>query len=343
MAEQVQGGEESLYNHGVAWWRGHLIGKGVFGYVYLANMKKPKSRNRIYPPIMAVKLANISVSSSLQEEKEVFNHLYGCQFILECYGEEITTNKDGEIVYNQPFVGVCLWRNPGWSYKEIWSILQGIAYIHRHGYVHCDFKLENVLLVSSESAKFVSKIGDFMLAKKIEKSKKRKLFSYLGEATSYMAPEIVVDHIQKPPSDIWAIGCIVFKTFIGRSVWDIKPNMTIEQLLKKIGDRYELPKIPPKISKDGKDFLKACLVKNLNFRFTTEMLLDHPFVSGLDNAKGNEFGEILDEGHMNSIVTFSDINKEFYALSYYEDQSSSSKEGSSSSLLDEKFGILQDP
>ncbi|KAF2295583.1 hypothetical protein GH714_033236 [Hevea brasiliensis] len=155
--------------------------------------------------------------------------------------------------------------------------------------------------------------------------------------------ETVVDHIQKPLSDIWAIGCIVFKTFIGRSVWDVKPNMTTEQLLKKIGDRYELPKIPPKISKDGKDFLKACLVKNLNFRFTTEMLLDHPFVSGLDNTKGNEFGEILDEGHMNSIVTFSDTNKEFCASSYYEDQSSSSKEGSSSSLLDEKFGILQDP
>ncbi|KAF2295598.1 hypothetical protein GH714_033261 [Hevea brasiliensis] len=184
---------------------------------------------------------------------------------------------------------------------------------------------------------------DFRLAKKIEKSKKRKLFSYLGEATSYMAPETMIDHIQKPLSDIWAIECIVFKTFIERSVWDVKPNMTTEQLLKKIGDRYELPKIRPKILKDGKDFLEACLVKNLNFRFTTEMLLDHPFVSGLDNTKGNEFGEILDEGHMNSIVTFFDTNKEFCASSYYEDQSSSSKEGSSSSLLDEKFGILQDP
>ncbi|KAJ9182499.1 hypothetical protein P3X46_006490 [Hevea brasiliensis] len=171
------------------------------------------------------------------------------------------------------------------------SLLQGIAYIHSHGYGHCDLKPENVLLVPTESVEFAPKVGDFGLTKKIEKNKKRKL---------------LVDHIQEPSSDIWAFGCIVFEMFLGKSVWI---------------DTYELLKIPSEISKDGKDFLKGCLVKKATFRFTAEMLLNHPFVSGLDNIKGSEFGKILDEGWMDSIVTLSDVGNEFGTSSYSEDWS----------------------
>ncbi|EEF49228.1 conserved hypothetical protein [Ricinus communis] len=50
------------------------------------------------------------------------------------------------------------------------------------------------------------------------------------------------------------------------------------------------------MSRDGKDLLKRCLVKKPEFRFTAEMLLDHPFISGLDDTKSTEFGETLDKG-----------------------------------------------
>ncbi|XP_021641828.2 mitogen-activated protein kinase kinase kinase 20-like [Hevea brasiliensis] len=146
------------------------------------------------------------------------------------------------------------------------SLLQGIAYIHSHGYGHCDLKPENVLLVPTESVEFAPK---------------------------------------EPSSDIWAFGCIVFEMFLGKSV----------------SDTYELLKIPSEISKDGKDFLKGCLVKKATFRFTAEMLLNHPFVSGLDNIKGSEFGKILDEGWMDSIVTLSDVGNEFVSLNLPNQQS----------------------
>ncbi|KAF2322384.1 hypothetical protein GH714_013152 [Hevea brasiliensis] len=72
------------------------------------------------------------------------------------------------------------------------------------------------------------------------------------------------------------------------------PSETTEKACVRIADIYELPKIPSWISKDGKDFLKGCLVKNHQFRFTIEMLLIHPFISGIDDTKSSEFGEIVD-------------------------------------------------
>ncbi|KAF2322370.1 hypothetical protein GH714_012984 [Hevea brasiliensis] len=112
--------------------------------------------------------------------------------------------------------------------------------------------------------------------------------------TFYMAPETLVDNIQEFPSNIWAPGCMDFEMFTGKSLWGSNPNETTEKACERIADRYELPKIPSWISKDGKDFLKGCLVKNHQFRFTIEMLLIHPFVSRIDDTESSEFGEIVD-------------------------------------------------
>ncbi|EEF49521.1 conserved hypothetical protein [Ricinus communis] len=62
--------DQMACNNGRTWKREHLLGKGGFGSVYLAKLKRPESKSQIYPSVMAVKSAELSESSSLQQEKE---------------------------------------------------------------------------------------------------------------------------------------------------------------------------------------------------------------------------------------------------------------------------------
>ena len=73
-----RGAEASDFGDGETWVRGPLIGKGGFGSVFLATSKKPNSRFQCFPSVMAVKSAEVSISASLQKEKEVHNNVQGC-------------------------------------------------------------------------------------------------------------------------------------------------------------------------------------------------------------------------------------------------------------------------
>lgn len=290
--------EHSMWKHGGKWWRGPLIGRGSFGSVFLATMKKPKSQFSFLPPVMAVKSAEFSISGSIQKEKQVLDTVQGCPYVIRCFGEEITTNAKGDMVYNlllEYASGGTLAdhiKNSGGRGLEesvirryTKSILEGIHHVHECGFIHCDLKPENILLVpsSTRTSSFVAKIGDFGLAKKGRERKYCRIDPSLRGTCMYMAPETVVDNVQDPSSDIWALGCVVLEMFTGKHPWDRKPDLNDEDILRLISDKFESPTIPTGISKEGKEFLKGCLVRKSMFRLTAEMLLDHPFVAGLDD------------------------------------------------------------
>ncbi|XP_038693694.1 mitogen-activated protein kinase kinase kinase 2-like [Tripterygium wilfordii] len=147
-------------------------------------------------------------------------------------------------------------------------------------------KPDNILLVPSNRncdsvPKFVAKIADFGLAKRGRKSKRTRYDRYLRGTAMYMAPEVVLDHVQEAPADIWALGCLVLEMLTGKSPWDSEFDFAMKGLFRRIGDSGALPQIPAWISDDAREFLNRCFVRNPMFRFTTEMLMDLPFVSGV--------------------------------------------------------------
>ncbi|VVA28442.1 PREDICTED: mitogen-activated kinase [Prunus dulcis] len=273
--EKLDEEKHSMCSHGVHWSRGKLIGKGSYGFVFLATPRKPTkdehSRGMLnLREMMAVKSAKVSASESIKHESDVLLEIKGCPVIIERLGEETTATDKGDMVYN--------------LYTR--SILEGIQHIHKYDYVHCDLKPDNILLVpttttSSGGTSFVAKIADFGLAKKTKVN-----YSRWRGTPRYLSPEAFINNKQDQSSDIWSLGCIVFEMLTGKSPWDLKPGYNPNNLPDVLMfDHLRTCKLPTGISDMARDFLKSCLAMNSRERLTAESLLSHPFVAQPQSSK----------------------------------------------------------
>lgn len=336
------------YGDGIAWIRASMIGRGSSGRVYLATLRNPTSRNTSLPPVMAVKSAEVSSSASIQKEREAYSNLGGSPYIIKCYGEEITTGSNGAMAFNLLLeygsggtLSDRMKQSGGNGLAELEarlhtrSILRGLRHIHGLGYVHCDMKPDNIMLVPNGGAGGLgAKIGDLGLAKRVKQSRKRKLGACWEGTPMYLSPEAVVEHVQEAPSDVWAVGCIVLEMLTGKSPLGGKKEMRAVEILREIGAGHGRIEIPTELSKEARAFLKGCFVKNPNFRLTCEMLLNHSFLEGLEE----DGGDVVDENEIESfgLVSGSDDDDEFSSDSWSDgSETDSFSEGDSTNANDE--------
>ncbi|KAM7520466.1 hypothetical protein LguiB_019428 [Lonicera macranthoides] len=266
------------------WIRGDPIGQGSFATV---NLAIPTSQNPQFSQLMAVKSCSASHSASLMNEKFILDELKDFPQIITCFGDGFSFEK-GEKLYNL----ILEYANGGSISDKLKnrgshrlpeseirrytnSILRGLQCIHQNGFVHCDIKLQNVLLFENGND-YTAKIADFGLAKRA--GVKDSEFELRGTPL-YMSPEMVAGGEQESPADIWALGCVVAEMVTGDPAWRCRKETDICGLLMRIGVGQEVPEIPGKLSEEGKDFLGKCFVKDPRKRWTAEMLLKHPFVA----------------------------------------------------------------
>ncbi|KAI3761470.1 hypothetical protein L1987_51887 [Smallanthus sonchifolius] len=306
---------QKMYGDGVSWFRGAMIGKGSFGRVFVANLKNLKSRYSLYPPIMAVKSADVSASGSIQKEKEVMDNICGCGNIIKCFGEEVTTGESGQMVYNLLLEYgsggnlADLIKNNGKGLPELdvrryaRSILHGLSHIHKRGYVHCDLKPQNVMLVTNYEGDFVAKIGDFGLAKRVKQM--RDSYGCWRGTPMYLSPEVVIDGVQEQPADIWAFGCIVFEMLTGKPLWFLNQDLGIDEILSR------------SVDEEGRSFLKKCLCRKVMCRLSANMLLKHSFLQGLPDDDDDDIDEVDDSHEVFDINTITSSSSS--SLSHDED------------------------
>ncbi|XP_062155850.1 mitogen-activated protein kinase kinase kinase 20-like [Alnus glutinosa] len=272
----------------MAWLRGEPLGHGSFATVYLAM---PGRSSAQAPPLMAVKSSDLCNSASLKSEKRVLDQLSTCPQIIRCLGDDHSV-ENGEELYNVFLEYASSGsladqvKNRGGSLPEsdvrryAQSILLGLREIHAKGFVHCDIKLQNILVFDNGAIK----IADFGLAKKAQqKQSKEENRAEIRGTPLYMAPESVNNNEYEYPADIWALGCAVVEMVTGKPVWSFGSHVNICNLLLRIGVGEEVPQVPKELSFEGKDFLGKCFVKDPRKRWTAEMLLDHPFVAAHDD------------------------------------------------------------
>ncbi|GLU13553.1 hypothetical protein SLE2022_301850 [Rubroshorea leprosula] len=265
------------------WVRGDTIGYGSFGTVNLAIQGKSSVQGS--SALMAVKSAATFDAGSLKNEKAALDQIGSCPEIIRCLGNNYSF-ENGEDLYNvflefasKGSLADQVKRNSGGFgesdvRRHTRSILKGLRHIHAKGFAHCDIKLQNILGFDNGGVK----IADFGLAKKSGEAKK---FEIRGTPL-YMAPESVTESEYGSEADIWALGCAVVEMATGKPAWNLEKQSNIAALMIKIGLGDESPEIPDNFSKEGKDFLGKCFVKDPRNRWTAEMLLDHPFVAGDD-------------------------------------------------------------
>ncbi|NXP49486.1 ICK kinase, partial [Heliornis fulica] len=95
----------------------------------------------------------------------------------------------------------------------MYQILQGLAFIHKHGFFHRDLKPENLLCMGPE----LVKIADFGLAREI---RSRPPYTDYVSTRWYRAPEVLLRSTRySSPIDIWAVGCIMAEVYTLRPLF----------------------------------------------------------------------------------------------------------------------------
>ena len=144
---------------------------------------------------------------------------------------------EGESLYER--MTKIRWLDADMTVTIVTQTCRGLTKAHAASIVHRDLKPENIFLTKDEEGRLVSKILDFGLAKfyaPMENAGPQARLTREGAVfgtPAYMSPEQVrgqgaVDH----RADLWALGCIVYECFTGRTVWSTEQGvaMTFAQI-----------------------------------------------------------------------------------------------------------------
>ena len=172
--------------------------------------------------------------------------------------------------------------------KLFWNIAEhfiaAIEFIHSRGIVHCDIKLQNVMVEISDSIIQYIKVIDFGFSRDV-----REVSQFNGGTLHYMAPEILLSCAKGFGRDIWALGITLFALITGNFPSQLESKNPDEKERRKEVRKNlrELGRMPPDqqfdpfldplrdysaIPDEVKAFIRSCLIVNQESRPTAAVL-----------------------------------------------------------------------
>lgn len=162
------------------------------------------------------------------------------------------------------------------------QILHAIKYLHARGVVHRDLKLENIMVLGTESGDLNDlrvKLIDFGMSKHTQKGKKVDLSTYCG-TISFMAPEVLSEKDSYDQScDIWSLGVMAYGLLSGDLPFRGRDDVAIKKNIMQCNYEFDGP-VWDQVSEESMELIRELLVKNPQKRFTPEQALQHPWLSG---------------------------------------------------------------
>jgi serine/threonine protein kinase len=153
--------------------------------------------------------------------------------------------------------------------KLLRDVLNGLAYLHRHGIIHRDIKPANILIKSALEGP-VAKITDFGISKATDNINSNSS-SALVVSIPYMAPEQLnvkkygINEKIASNLDLWSLGVTLYEIITGKVLFRNSDKDSSEQVMANIMS----PQLPEKINELPEPFRKIvslCVVKNARER-----------------------------------------------------------------------------
>lgn len=152
------------------------------------------------------------------------------EFVEGCDASRLAETKGGSLPYDE-------------AVSIISQSLEALSYAHSEGYIHRDFKDQNIL-ISGQGRNLVAKLTDFGLAKSFTRSGMSgvTMAGEMAGTLAYMSPEQLRNFRDvKPQSDIYAVGMTAYSLLTGTIALDIPKKSSVANTIRAI---FEEPAIP---------------------------------------------------------------------------------------------------
>lgn len=251
-------------------------GQGASGEVYLAESLIPNERGK--------KVAIKQMDLQAQPRKElIINEIL---VMKDSQHDNIVNFLDSYLRGNNDLLVIMEYMEGGsltevienneckLNEKQIATIcnetLKGLQFLHKKHIIHRDIKSDNVLLSATGNVK----ITDFGFCAKLTDQRSKR--ATMVGTPYWMAPEVVKQKEYDEKVDVWSLGIMTIEMIEGEPPYLNEEPLKALYLIATNGT----PKLkkPELLSNSIKKFLSICLCVDVNFRATTDELLQHSFI-----------------------------------------------------------------